>query len=117
MTQPNSEPTEAARKCYQEILIAREEYPTKDNRPASIIQRHMDAYHSEQSKELRESHRELVDALQFCQVNNHKDNDMGRRVCLRHECPVCNRIEQALIRAESLPKDTAMKGTKAEVLE
>jgi hypothetical protein len=37
----------------------------------------------------------MARALVFCKVNNHKDNSGGKTYCRGHECPVCDKIEEA----------------------
>lgn len=53
-----------------------------------IIQKHMDAYSKAQNQR-------LVKVLEFCKINNHKDNWGGKTYCRGHECPVCDKIEEA----------------------
>jgi hypothetical protein len=63
MNQPNSEPSEQARKLLNALIESGFDQPIDDSIELDIIQRHMDLYHAEQSKKLVNSRQELERTL------------------------------------------------------
>jgi hypothetical protein len=111
MNQPNSEPSEQARTLLDALIDSwKVDAGTSTiNGDLEIIQRHMDLYHKEQSKELVKD-KELVDWLQNIYSQQLKNNP---------EVPFGILTVPLDLNYDSLRNacHAAMKGTKAEVSE
>ncbi len=87
----NDKISDEARKCAEEIPS-----PATDTFKAAIIQRHLDAYHEAKSKELRDSHREVVERLKaMVEARSKTATDYLKAM---------DEAYQALTRAEAIQK-------------